>query len=99
MILKQTLKTRPTVKLTFELPEELEADTLELVADFTGWKPVPFTRLKRGRWKLTLEVEPGRAYQFRYRLLKDGEELYLNDEHADGFAPNEFGTQNAFVVC
>jgi hypothetical protein len=99
MILKQTLKTRPIVKLTFELPAELEADDLHLVADFTQWQPVPFTRLKNGKWRLTHEVDPGRHYQFRYRVVRDGQELYLNDDGADGLAPNEFGSENAIVVC
>ncbi len=52
MIKKSHLKSRPVCKLTFELPTDVQADDLHLVADFTDWQPVPFSRLKNGKWKL-----------------------------------------------
>jgi 1,4-alpha-glucan branching enzyme len=99
MIKKQFVKSRNVVKLTFELPKETAAETVQLIADFNGWQPVAFGRLKNGKWQLVQEVEPGRAYQFRYRLLQGGAERYENDAEADDFVPNDQGTTNAVVRC
>jgi hypothetical protein len=98
MIKKRHLKSRPVCKLTFELPD-YEADQLELLGTFSDWEPVEFNRLKSGKWKLQLEVEPGSTHQFRYRAKKDGETWYDNDGEADDYVYNEFGTQNAVLHC
>jgi hypothetical protein len=97
MIKKQHLKSRPICKLTFELSKEIEADGIELVADFNGWQPAPFKRLKSGKWKLVQEVAPGTEYQFRYRSTAGDGQTWLNDAYADGFIENEYGTANSLV--
>lgn len=99
MIKKQTLKSRPVCKLTFELSSEIEADTLELLGDWTDWQPAEFKKLKSGKWKLVQEVAPGAEYQFRYRATSGGQESWLNDAFADGFIENDFGTANGIVRC
>lgn len=99
MITKQRLKSRPICKVTFELSPEYDADSLALVADATGWKPVPFQRLKNGKWKLQLEVEPGQQLEFRYRGTTGDETWWDNDPDADRYVPNPFGTSNAVVHC
>jgi hypothetical protein len=99
MIKKQKLKSRPVCKLTFELSSEIEADHLDLLAEWTDWKPMPFGRLKSGKWKLIQEVTPGAQYQFRYRATIDGKQTWLNDAFADGFIENEFGTANGLLRC
>lgn len=99
MIKKARLKSRPVCKLTFELATDVQADDLHLIADFTDWQPIPFSRLKSGKWKLQQEVTPGREYQFRYRINRDGHTHYENDEQADRLVPNSFGTLNAVVAC
>ncbi len=67
MVKKQYVKSRNVAKVTFEVPAEVSADEVQLIADFTQWRPVAFGRLKSGRWKLVQELEPGRSYQYRYR--------------------------------
>ncbi len=99
MIHKKTLKSRPAVKITFEIEADVEADDLQLVADFTDWAPVPFTHLKSGKWKLAHEVTPGQDYQFRYRVVRGNDVLYMNDRHADGYVANQYGTENAVLAC
>jgi hypothetical protein len=32
---------------------------VELIGDFTGWQPVPLTRLPDGTWSVTLTVDAG----------------------------------------
>lgn len=97
MIKKQTVKSRNVTKLTFTLPADLEADEVHLLADFTDWEPAPFEQLKNGSWKLVQEVEPGRGYEFRYRVVHGDHEHYFNDPEADGVVPNDQGSENAVV--
>lgn len=97
MVKKQFVKSRNVMKITFQLPADVPADGVELIADFTDWRPVAFGRLKDGRWKLVREVSPGRSYQYRYRLLKDGGVVYRNDEQPDGLVANGFGEENALL--
>lgn len=99
MIKKQTLKSRPVCKLTFELSPEYEADELELLANVNDWQPIPFDRLKSGKWKLQVEVDPGATIEFRYRAKKSGDVWYDNDPSADRYVDNEFGTTNAVINC
>jgi hypothetical protein len=101
MIKKKTLKSRPVCKITFEIPRDRfeEADEIELMGDFTGWDPVPFKQLKSGKWKLKQDVDQGGRYEFRYRVKRNGDVHYENDPDADGFVPNEFGTENGILEC
>jgi 1,4-alpha-glucan branching enzyme len=97
MLKKQYLKARPVCKVTFALPEAIRAETAYLVGDFNEWNETrtPMKKLKKGRFTVTLELEKGREYQFRY--LVNGEE-WQNDWHADKYAPNPFGEENSVVV-
>ena len=97
MIKKQFVKSRNVAKVTFQLPADVPADGVELIADFTEWRPVAFDRLRDGRWKLVQELAPGRSYQFRYRLLKDGDVDYANEERSDGLVGNGMGGENAVL--
>jgi hypothetical protein len=47
-----------------------------------------------GGFSLTIELEPGRAYRFRYLL--DGDR-WENDWAADAYVPNEFGADDSLV--
>ena len=99
MIKKQHLKSRPVCKVTFELPPDYEADQLELVASHNQWDPVPFDRLKSGKWKLQVEVPPGESVEFRYRGCTGEDMWFDNDPTADEFVWNEFGSRNAVIHC
>ncbi len=46
-------------------------------------------------WHITLELDQGREYQFRY--LVNGTDWH-NDWHADKYVPNRFGSDNSVVV-
>ena len=99
MIKKQNIKSRKVCKVTFELPADLEGDAVELLAEFNDWQPVPFEKGKKGDWKLVQEVEPGREYQFRYRIQHRDHTHYLNDPEADRTVPNDQGSENAVISC
>lgn len=84
--------------VTFEFPVAIWAESVHLVGEFNGWDQNSHP-LTRGRsddaWSITLELEAGREYQFRY--LVDGKEWH-NDWKADKYVPNDFGGDNSVVT-
>ena len=95
MLKKQFLKSKPVCKVTFYLPESVEGEVAYLVGDFNEWDEAstPMTRLKDGRFKVTIDLDAGEEYQFRY--LVDGE--WHNDWEADKYLPNPFSGDNSVV--
>jgi len=83
------------VRVTFSMPAEIWAKTFHVVGDFNNWNPTatPLQRSEKG-WSVSLELEPGRSYHYRY--LVDGK--WFNDWNADEYMPNEHGGDNSVVV-
>lgn len=83
-------------RVTFSLPNGIWADTVYLVGDFNDWNHSshPFQHGREEGWTLTVDLEVGRCYQFRYR--RDGE--WINDGQADGYVHNRYGSDNFLVV-
>jgi 1,4-alpha-glucan branching enzyme len=50
--------------------------------------------LKNGSFSLTVALDSGRSYRFRY-LLDDGR--WENDWEADAYAPNKFDSEDSIV--
>jgi 1,4-alpha-glucan branching enzyme len=99
-ISKRYLKSRPVSKVTFKLPAEIagSASRAALVGEFNGWDPraTSMQRLKSGDFKVTVDLEIGREYQYRY-LLDDNR--WTNDEGADRYVPaGVAGAENGVVV-
>jgi len=88
---KKPLKSKPVCKVTFRLPRELARDAkkVHLVGDFNGWseKATPLQKLKSGEFKVTVDLEQGREYQYRYLL--DGR-VWQNDDGADRYVPSAY---------
>jgi len=97
MFKKRFLK-KGVVKVDFILPETIaaDADTAYLVGDFNNWdeQATPMTQLKNGSFKVTIELEPNREYQFRY--LVNGNQWH-NDWDADKYVPNPFSGDNSVI--
>ncbi len=94
---KTFLKTKKgTVKVTFELPTDIQAQQAVVVGEFNNWDPTatPMKRKKDGRFSIALNLEGGREYRFRYYL--DGSR-WENDPDCDRLVPNIFGTQDSVV--
>lgn len=85
------------VRVTFAMPATIWADTIYVVGDFNGWdqRATPL-RLTDSGWLVTLELDAGKAYQYRY--LIDGCEWH-NDWQADGYEPNAYGGDNSVVIA
>lgn len=98
MIKKAPSPREGKVLVTFELPASFWATQVHLVGDFNDWDQAshPLTQRRTDEvWEITLELDAGREYQFRY--LMDGRE-WCNDDHADGYTPNPHGGDNSVVV-
>ena len=94
-ITKQYLKSKPVVKVTFAVPAE-EAKKVTVLGSFNEWntkKAVALKKLKNGTFKGTLDLEKDNSYEFKY--LVDGS--YVNDDQADAYAVNVFGTENSVL--
>jgi len=97
MITKRAGSRPGALLVTFQLPDTLHADSVHLVGDFNDWDKcsLPLNRAHRnGPWEVTIEVERGRTYHFRY--LVDGS-VWQNDWDADGYAANPFGGNNSVL--
>ncbi|HLQ30661.1 MAG TPA: isoamylase early set domain-containing protein [Ktedonobacteraceae bacterium] len=83
-------------RVTFTLPVGTWADAIYLVGEFNNWNESshPFQRNREGAWIITVDLELGRSYQFRYR--RDGE--WMNDNQADAYVQNPYGSDNFVVI-
>lgn len=97
MITKTQAKRGATTKVTFELPAESVSERAVLCGDFNSWlqDATPLTRRKGGRYSVTLTLEQGRSYRFRY--LIDGER-WENDPNADEYVDNSFGSKDSVIL-
>ena len=97
---KQYLKTKPICKVTFRVPKEAAkaAETVHIVGEFNNWDiyATPMKKLKSGAFTVTLDLDRGREYQFRYLM---DETKWENDWQADKYVPTPYGNaENSVVV-
>jgi 1,4-alpha-glucan branching enzyme len=94
---KKYFKTKDTCKVTFSLPPEVGAKKVHLVGDFNNWdeSSTPLKKQKDGSFAVTLELEKGREYQFRYLVNQTD---WHNDWQADKYIPNPFSGDNSVVI-
>ena len=98
-IKKEYLKSKNVCKVTFRLPRiaAREAKNVNIVGDFNDWNiyASPMNKLKNGDYTLTLELEPGREYQFRYLI---DESQWENDWNADKYLKSPYGDSDNSVI-
>jgi hypothetical protein len=86
---------RATVARTFRLPASVGADEVWLVGDFNAWSHTAHPMVRDGDWfTISIELDPGRTY--RYRYLLDGDR-WENDWSAEAYTANEFGSDDSLV--
>ena len=95
MLQKSFTLKRTVCKVTFTIPKEWADKKVQLVGDFNDWD-LNSDKLekKKDKWELTMRLKPESKYRFRY--LIDGEK-WVNDDAADAYIPNEFGTEDSVV--
>jgi 1,4-alpha-glucan branching enzyme len=97
MITKRAGSRAGRVAVTFQLPESIWAESVHLVGDFNDWnrRSHPLTRSRDdATWQITLELDQGKSYQFRY--LVNGAD-WQNDWNADRYVPNPYGGENSVL--
>ncbi len=96
MLLKNYTKSGEKCRVTFKLPTDVKAKTASLCGDFNDWDPdaAPMKKLKDGSFSVTISLDAGRNYRFRYLL---DEKLWENDWEADAYVANEFGSDDSLI--
>jgi 1,4-alpha-glucan branching enzyme len=95
MIKKQYTPKRTICKVTFSVPSDKVESGVSIVGDFNEWDPTANPLEKNGEaFETTLRLKPETTYQFRYFV---NDEYYENDEDADSYASNEFGSENSVL--
>ena len=95
MITKQFTPKRTVCKVTFSIPVEWAESEVFVAGDFNDWDPSTDKLTKKnGAWETTLRLKPETDYSFRYFI--DGEK-WENDDAADDYVANEYGTENSVV--
>lgn len=96
---KKYLKSKPVCKVYFKMAKSAVggAKKLFLVGEFNKWntKNLPMSKLKDGSFSLTVDLEAGRDYQYRY-LTDSG--TWLNDSKADRYEYSAFAGGDNCVV-
>lgn len=97
---KQYLKSKSKCKVTFRLSSQVakKAKNVHIVGEFNNWSTLetPMKRLKDGAYVVTLDLDTGKEYQYRYLLDED---IWENDEEADKYIPSLYGgCENSVVV-
>lgn len=96
-ISKKPLKTKPVCKVTFKAEKTLvgEAETVAIAGEFNNWTPEAMKGSKAGDYSITLDLETGREYAFRYVLNGD---QWINDPEADRYVVGSYGAEDGIIV-
>jgi len=85
-----------TIRVTFSIPASIWADTIHLVGDFNNWSTTSTPlKLDETRWSVSLELEAGQAYHYRYLL--NGTD-WSSDWSSDTYAAGEQSGDHSVVV-
>ena len=99
-IKKQYFKTKEVCKVTFTVPvsQGNETQKIHVVGEFNHWSTTatPMKRSKNGTFSISLNLQRGQEYQFRY-LFDD--HRWENDPEADKSANTPFvDARNSVIV-
>lgn len=92
----KSIWTDGTASVTFTLDPRVQAQSASVCGEWNGWAcdANVMGRNSAGGFNLTVDLEPGRSYRFRYLL--DGDR-WENDWDADAYVPNAFGGDDSVV--
>ncbi len=94
---KTYAKSGKTCRVTFELPEQINAQEVSVVGEFNAWDKEANLLVKRkdGRFSGSLSLEVGKEY--RYRFWVD-DERWENDWDGEKYFTNEFGSEDSVIA-
>ena len=99
MVTKTYIKSRNVWKVKFELPKAewpvgVNVRSVHVTGDFNRWDKSEYTlKLRKGVYSLIMELQAG---EYQYRYVINGTDWY-NDWHADGYVPNNGGSDNCVL--
>jgi len=102
-IKKQYLKSKPEVKITFEIEKEdaQQADTIKLLSEHNDWQEIAFKKLKSGKFKIVFNVptEKLESFQYTFQATVDDQQQALLPLGADSYVDNGMndGGKNAVL--
>lgn len=103
-IKKQYLKSKPVVKVTYEISQETaqNAKSILLVSEHNGWAPLEMKKFKNGKFKVVadLPIENTSGFQFIYKATaENGDEYVISADGADDYVDNGMtdGGKNAVI--
>ena len=94
--MNKSRKGKGKASVTFILDPGVGAQTAAVCGEWNDWSAGAdvMRRDAEGGFSLTVDLDAGRAYRFRYLL--DGER-WENDWAADAYLPNSFGGDNSVI--
>ena len=99
-IKKQYLKTKPEVKITFEITQQTakNASNITLLSEHNNWQPIALKKLKNGIFKVAINVSTDQLDSFQYTFQADNQQTIL-PTGADSYIDNGMndGGQNAIL--
>lgn len=94
MLTKKFFKTKEEAEITFEFDRH-DVASVSLCADFNNWQAIEMKFNKKTQtFKTKVKLPKGENFHFKY-LLDNAE--WENDDKADLYLPNEFGSDNSVV--
>lgn len=96
---KEYLEDGSMCKVTFRLPEKAapDAQNVAVAGDFNEWDitKTPMTRHENGDFSVTLDLQCGKEYKFKY--LINGSR-WENDWSADKYVTNPYGAYDSVII-
>lgn len=103
-IKKQYLKSKPIVKVTFEVSKEdaRYAKSIKLLSAHNEWEAIELKKFKNGKFKVSADISTNDnpSYQFTYKATaEDGGEYIIQPDGADDYVDNGMtdGGKNAVL--
>ncbi|PIE32802.1 glycoside hydrolase [candidate division KSB3 bacterium] len=96
MLKKSYSSTKNFCRVTFRVPAEFGAKTASLCSDFNNWDTEAnvMRPLKNGGFSTTVSLAAKQSYRFRYFL---DNERWENDDAADRYVTNDYGSEDSVV--
>ena len=97
MLIKNYSKSGKICRVTFKYNNPEGSENAVLVGEFNGWllQKNPMKKLKNSSFSVTISLQAGNSYQFRYVLDRN---IWVNDLDADSYVPNKYGEKNSAVT-
>jgi hypothetical protein len=103
-IKKQYLKSKPEVKVTFEIEKEdaKNATSIALLSEHNNWQSIELKQLKSGKFKVVVNIstEKSDSFQYTFQVTNDiNQKVMLLPTDADAYVDNGMtdGGQNAIL--